>query len=277
MYRSHSKTVGVAAFNTETITLNECHLSLEATHLGALPFTSRVSLSPPRSSLLPTPVERGKSYDSLFDNTPSPSPAPSFEQSDRDEDSFDGRKSSASDLDTAETWDEEGSDTVSDDNLPEGPYVVDIRNDEDDEDEKEVEELLRLDLDDDETLSTNSRATTPLLDPPTPQLVPVSTLAPSPAPSPSSTFSPILDRANTAAPSERVQYRHKITYPTGKFEHLVVLNRDEPIPRFEYSLEETDRFNSHLRVNATKRQHEKMGAASEIAESETENEYDSER
>ena len=211
----------------------KCNLSLEASHLGAFPFGSRVTPSSSRSSLSPAPTyERSTSYDSLFGATPSPSssPAPLPEQSDHSDGPLDCLKDSTrlldSDLDTTETSDEAGSETEGDDDQPEDPPVVNIRNDEDEQDEKEVEELLRFEPDDDSTLSTNSCATTPRLNPSTPE--------PTSVPTPALTLASISDYADTATTLERVQYEHRTSHPTGKFEHQVGLDHDEPMQRSEY-------------------------------------------
>lgn len=126
------------------------------------------------------------------------------------------------------------------------PFVVEDHSDEDEEDEKEVEELIKCESDDDRTPSTNSRTAHPLLGP----------IAPNPNPSPISTPSPtlgptlddVLDQDNATALPNRVQYKLKITHPTGKFKHRVGLDRDEPVPKFKYSLEQRDRFSSHIRI-----------------------------
>lgn len=193
----------------------------------------------------------------MFGRTPSPSAVPSSEKSYQTENLLRNRigteNLTGGELDTVEVLGGGNSDTERDNGPQQSPSVVRGRDDdEDEEDENEIEELLKLEPDNDTTLSTNIRATAPSLNPTASN--PDSTSVPTPSITPA----PILGHAGPVMPPERVRYKQKITHPMGKFKHRVDLDPDEPIPKFEYSLMQKGRLNGHIIVTAMKRKHEEI-------------------
>ena len=250
--------------------------SLEVSHLGAFAFiNSRLPHSPPRSSLSTTSGERGQYSDSLFD---SHTPSPAALQAGHNEESSNNHptpvrlsgsewdETETSERESSENSDGEAEDGERNHDEPAGLSVADGHNDEDDE--AEADGIIKSESHDGKALSSSSRATTPHLNFPTPS--PGPTPVPTPASAATPAPAPIPNHAN-ATPPKRVQYKHKISHFTGRFKHLVDLDDNEPIPKFEYSLHQKGRLKTHVKVVPMERKHSDKDRGDE---SENENELE---
>ena len=232
--------------------------SLLDTHLGVLSLSSRVSrsVSPLSSSSI---LSEGISitYNSLFGNTRSSSSCQTPKYSEEEEvlnhrtehtDISDQGSYTTEQLDSdRERLYEEESDTEN--GYGRSGALVAARNHHDEDDE-----VIKSESDDDEALSNSSHDATPVLNRATtlsPNPTPVST----PAPTATSTPAPVTGHISTTAPPKRVHYEHTISHPAGRFKHLVDLDDDEPVPKFEYTLHQKDRLRSHVSVIPMKRKY----------------------